>query len=270
MKTYPLKSISLEQAIEKQFRMVDCISRHFKGSELLSRGDLGVHQPENEPITTMKAEETIASFFDAQASIMVRGSGTGAIRYALSSVIKANEKILIHKAPVYSTTKTSFEMLGLIPVIADFNDLENVRNVLKENDDIKACLIQYTRQAIEDSYDMKQVIETVKSLKDIPIITDDNYAVMKVEKIGTELGADLSCFSCFKLQGPEGIGAIVGKKEYIAANTTYTPKLEMIGIFFLYITYAIYINDTLSSKDAVSIIIYPPIVIILITLNIYT
>lgn len=215
MKVYPLQSISLKQAIENQYRMVDCITRNFKGYEVLSRGDLGVHQPENQPLTTLKAEKTIAQYFNCEASIMVRGSGTGAIRYALSSVLKANEKILIHKAPIYSTTKTSFEMLGIECVVADYNNLNNIKKVLKENKDIKAALIQYTRQAIEDSYDIEKVIKTIKKEKNIPIVTDDNYAVMKVAKTGVELGADLSCFSTFKLLGPEGIGVVIGKKKYI-------------------------------------------------------
>ena len=47
------------------------------------------------------------------------------------------------------------------------------------------------------------------------VLTDDNYAVMKVEKIGTELGGDISAFSTFKLLGPAGIGCLAGKKEYI-------------------------------------------------------
>ena len=47
MKAYPLPSISLEEAMKKQFRMVSCIMHHLQGSEQLSRGDLGVHQPEN-------------------------------------------------------------------------------------------------------------------------------------------------------------------------------------------------------------------------------
>lgn len=215
MKTYPLQSISLQEAKAKQFKMVECISHYFRGSEILSRGDLGVHQPENKPITTMKAEKVIAEFFDSEDAIMVRGSGTGAIRYALSSILKANDKILVHDAPIYSTTKTSFEMLGLIPVRANFNDLNDVKKVLKDNSDIKGALIQYTRQLIEDSYDLKEVIDTIKNTKDIPIVIDDNYAVMKVNKIGVELGADLSCFSSFKLLGPEGIGIVVGKHEYI-------------------------------------------------------
>ncbi len=215
METYPLESITLEQAMEKQFRMVSCMMHHFTGNELLTRGDLGIHQPENEPITTLKAENAIAEFFDSEAAIMVRGSGTGAIRYALAAAAKANDKILVHQAPIYSTTSTSFEMLGLIPVRANFNDLEDIRRVLKKEPDIKAALVQYSRQLIDDSYDIKEVIRVIKENADIPIVTDDNYAVMKVNKIGSELGGDLSCFSTFKLQGPEGIGVVTGKKEYI-------------------------------------------------------
>ena len=47
------------------------------------------------------------------------------------------------------------------------------------------------------------------------MLIDDNYGVMKVEKIGCECGADVSCFSTFKLQGPEGIGCVVGRKVII-------------------------------------------------------
>jgi len=215
MRSYPLPSISLEEAMKKQFRMVSCIMHHMEGSQQLTRGDLGVHQPENEPLTTMRAEQAIAEFFDQEAAIMVRGSGTGAIRYALSSIVKANDRILIHDAPVYSTTKVSLEMLGVETVRADFNDLDAIRRVMKEDPSIKGALVQYSRQLIDDSYDIAEVIRTIKECKDIPIVTDDNYAVMKVDKIGCELKGDLSCFSTFKLQGPEGIGVVVGKKEYI-------------------------------------------------------
>ena len=215
MKTYPLQSISLEEATQKQFRMVSCITHHFSGHEQLSRGDLGVHQPENQPLTTKKAEEAVAEFFDSEAAIMVRGSGTGAIRYALSAVAKAADKILIHDAPIYSTTRISFEMLGMDTVRADFNDPEDIRRVMKENPDLKAALVQHSRQLLEDSYDLKEVIAVIKEERDIPIVIDENYAVMKVSRIGCEMGADLSCFSTFKLQGPEGIGIVTGKKEYI-------------------------------------------------------
>lgn len=215
MKTYPLKSIDLETAKKFQFRMVDAITKVFEGHESLTRGDLGVVPGLNKPLTTEKAERAIADFFDAEAAILVRGSGTGAIRYALFSALKPEDKLLVHKAPVYSTTDTSIRMLGLQTVEADFNDLEDIKKKLKDDPAIKGALVQYTRQVPEDRYEMGAVIKAIKEQADIPVITDDNYAVMKVEKIGSEHGADLSCFSTFKLQGPEGIGCIVGKRKYI-------------------------------------------------------
>lgn len=215
MKTYPLKSMTIEEAIDKQFQLVECAMTHFKGSEFLTRGDLGVHQPENQPITTKKAEKAIADFFHAEDCILVRGSGTGALRYGLFSMIKAGQKILVHDAAIYSTTESSIDILGLEIVRANFNDLNEIERVIQENPNIKCALIQYTRQKLDDSYDMGEVITKIKSCNDIPIICDDNYAVLKVKKISCELGADLSCFSTFKLQGPEGIGCIVGKHEYI-------------------------------------------------------
>ncbi len=215
MKTYPLKSISLEEAEKLQFKVVDCITKEFTGKEILTRGDLGVVKGINKPVTTEKTEKVIARIFDAEAAVLVRGSGTGAIRYALFAVAKAGDPRLIHTSPVYSTTKTSIEMLGLKTVTANFNDLSEIRRVMDEHPEINAALVQYTRQSMDDSYDFEEVIKTIKSCRDIPVVTDDNYAVMKVAKNGTQCGADLACFSTFKLLGPEGIGCIVGKKEYI-------------------------------------------------------
>ena len=42
MKTYPLQSITIEEAMDLQFKAVDCITKEFPGHEILSRGDLGV------------------------------------------------------------------------------------------------------------------------------------------------------------------------------------------------------------------------------------
>lgn len=215
MKTYPLQSITIEEAMDLQFKAVDCITKEFPGHEILTRGDLGVVPGLNKPVMTMKAEKAIAGIFDAESSILVRGAGTGAIRYALFAVMKAGETLLVHTAPIYSTTQTTIEMLGIRTVRADFNDLYDIRRVCAAHPEIKAALVQYTRQNIEDSYDMETVIRTIKECLDIPVVTDDNYAVMKVHKNGSQCGADLACFSAFKLQGPEGIGCIVGRKEYI-------------------------------------------------------
>lgn len=215
MQTYPLSSLSFEEAMKLQFKVADCITKEFEGHEFLNRGDLGVVIGLNKPVTTSKTEKVIARVFNAEACVLVRGAGSGAIRFGLHSILKCGDKILIHKAPVYNTTNISFEMLGLKPVEADFNELSKVKAVLQTDRNIKGVLIQYTRQMLHDSYDMHEVIQTIKKIRNIPILTDDNYAVMKVKDIGVQCGADLSCFSAFKLLGPEGIGIIVGKKCYI-------------------------------------------------------
>lgn len=225
METYPLHSISLEEAMQLQFKVVDCIAKEFPGHEILTRGDLGVVPGLNKPVTTMKAEKVIARVFDAEAAMLVRGAGTDAIADALFAVIKAGETLLVHTSPIYSTTKTTIERQGLKTVAANFNDLDDIRRCMAEHPEIKAALVQYTRQSMTDSYDMEEVVHAIKTCRDIPIVTDDNYAVMKVKKNGSQCGADLACFSTFKLQGPEGIGCIVGKKEYI----DYLVKLNYSG-----------------------------------------
>ena len=225
MVTYPLQSISVEEAMQLQFKVIDCITREFPGHEILTRGDLGVVPGLNKPVTTMKAEKVIARIFDAEAAMLVRGAGTDAIADALYSVIKAGETLLVHTSPIYSTTKLTIDRQGLKTVAADFNDLADIKRVLGEHPEIKAALVQYTRQSMTDSYDMEEVIRTIKETRNIPIVTDDNYAVMKTPKNGSQCGADLACCSTSKLQGPEGIGCIVGTKEYIE----YLSKLNYSG-----------------------------------------
>ncbi len=213
MKNYPLKSITLEQAKKFQFKLIDLITKEFNGEEILDLGDLGVVQPLNQPNKTRKVEKVIANFFEAEDCVLVIGSGTGAIREAIASTLD-KRKILIHASPVYSTTETTLNQLGYEKIISNFNDYEEFKKSAEEND-IDTILIQYTRQVIEDSYELDKLIKIAKSISDTPIITDDNYAVMKVDRIGVQMGADLSCFSMFKLLGPESIGCVVGKKKYI-------------------------------------------------------
>lgn len=211
-KTYPLESITPEEALQKQWKLVDCITQIFPGNEIITRGDLGVIPGLNEPRFTKKVEQVIAKFFETESAMLVRGSGTGAIRSALHSTLKSGQTLLVHKAPIYPTTKVSLDMLDIKTETVNYNDLKHEQ--LPSN--IDGILVQYTRQKPDDSYDMKSVLKLLrKKYPTKPIVTDDNYAVMKVHKIGVEMGADLSCFSTFKLLGPEGVGCIVGKKQYI-------------------------------------------------------
>lgn len=231
METYPLSNISVEEAARLQFKVIDCITKVFSGREILNRGDLGVVPGLNKPVTTKKVEQVIADLFDGEACILVRGAGSGAIRFGLHSMLKPGEKILVHKAPVYSTTATSLEMLNLPAVEADYNDPDDIRRVMNENNDIKGALIQYTRQKPDDRYDLSQVVKTIKECSEIPILTDDNYAAMKVSRIGIQCGADLSCFSSFKLLGPEGVGVIIGKTCYIEklVKESYSGGMQVQG-----------------------------------------
>ena len=215
--TYPLHSITVEEAKQLQFRVIDIITRHFSGYEILSLGDVGLVPGLNKPLYTKKAEAVFAEVFAAEAAVFVRGAGTGALRWAFAATVLPGDNILVHEAPIYPTTKVTMETMGLTPVMTDFNNVESIRAVCAANkSNIKGVLIQHTRQKIDDSYNFLEVIALVKeALPDIPVITDDNYAALKVSKIGAQAGADLSTFSCFKILGPEGIGVILGKKKYV-------------------------------------------------------
>lgn len=217
MQTSPLKSISLEEAQQRQFSLIDIITRHFRGDEILSLGDLGVVKGLNKPAYTKKVEGVLAEFFGVDSAKLVRGAGTGALRYGFMSFLKPNDKILVHDAPIYPTSKTTLESMGIMPVIVDFHDHEKLKVVISNNPDLKGALIQHTRQKIDDYYNLAETIEVLKSTKpSLTIITDDNYAAMKVDHIGAQIGADLATFSLFKLLGPESVGLIVGKKELIS------------------------------------------------------
>ncbi|MBU3207186.1 aminotransferase class V-fold PLP-dependent enzyme [Clostridium algidicarnis] len=215
MNTYPLKSIGIDEAKKMQFKMIDTITKYFSGSEVLSLGDLGVVKGLNKPSFTKKAEKVLAEFFDAEAATLVRGAGTGALRWGIISFLKPGDRILVHDAPIYPTTEVTLNTMGIKTIKADFNNIDEVKKVLLKSK-LDGALVQYTRQKLEDSYDIGKIITLIKQHNEnIKIITDDNYAVMKVDKIGTQLGADLSGFSSFKLLGPEGVGVLVGKADLI-------------------------------------------------------
>ncbi len=73
MKTFPLQSLTIIEAQQKQFALVDSICRHFPGSEFLTGGDLGLTPGLNQPRVTQRVEQVLADAFHAQAAALVGG-----------------------------------------------------------------------------------------------------------------------------------------------------------------------------------------------------
>ena len=214
MKAYPVETIDFDEAKEFQFKLVDLIHKHFRGDEFLQAGDFGITPNLGKPKYTEKVEKVLAEFFEAEDCVLVRGAGTGAIRSVMNAEMRSGDKILVHNAPIYSTTETIVKSMGLEPVIVDFNDISFLDEELVKS--CRFCLVQHSRQKMEDKYELDKVISKLKEINDkLFLLVDDNYVVMKARKIGVQCGANASAFSLFKLLGPEGIGCVVGDREVI-------------------------------------------------------
>ena len=165
MKTFPLQSLTLIEAQQKQFALVDTICRHFPGSEFLTCGDLGLTPGLNQPRITQRVEQVLADAFHAPAAALVQGAGTGAIRVGLAALLKPGQRLLVHDAPVYPTTQVIIEQMGLTLIAADFNDLSALKQVVEEQQP-DAALVQHTRQQPHDSYILADVLATLRSAGD--------------------------------------------------------------------------------------------------------
>lgn len=220
MIAYPLKQMTLEQAIVKQFKIVETITFFFKDNSIFNLGDLGIHPKFHKPETTYKVEQVYAALFGAKACQMIVGSGTQAIRYALMANVKAGHKLFVHSAPIYPTTNTTLESMHLTPIACDFHLPDAIETAIANNPNVKVALLQHSRQKMDDHYDLASVIQVFKR-HGIKTIVDDNYVVNKVEKIGVELGADVSTFSCFKMLGPEDVGCVIGDINTIEQITHF-------------------------------------------------
>jgi len=207
MESFPLKTMSIEEAIDAQFKLVDIIHQHFKGDEFLNCGDLGVVYGEYPKYTKM-TERVLADFFGSEDAVLTRGAGTGAIRSYLTLHLKAGSKVLVHDAPIYSTTADTLADISAQTVKFDFNSFDkSIPN------DVNMAIVQHSRQKMEDRYDIEQVLKKIKKTSpNLPVLVDDNYTVMKVKKSVISMGADASGFSLFKLLGKEGIGCVLCSK----------------------------------------------------------
>lgn len=229
METYPLQSLTLTEAQHKQFALVDAICRHFPDAEFLRGGDVGLTAGFNQPQVTRRVEAVLAEAFHAEAAVLVQGAGTGAIRAGLAALLSAGGRLLVHDAPVYPTTATIAQQMGFELMRVDFNDPQALAQAALHYQP-HAALVQHTRQQPADRYHLADVVKSLTA-QAIPVLTDDNYAVMKVAAIGCEYGAALSTFSCFKLFGPEGVGAVVGNSDAIERirTTMYSGGSQIQG-----------------------------------------
>ncbi|MDX3854428.1 aminotransferase class V-fold PLP-dependent enzyme [Streptomyces sp. AK02-01A] len=208
--TFPLATVPLEDAVQRQFRLLEKTAAHFEGPQLFE-ADAGVVPGLGRPRTTARVEAVLADYFGAEDAALVQGAGTGAIRAALQGAVSPGDPLLIHRAPVYRTTAVTLRGLGVRTTEVDFNDRTALQEAL-ESGGFAWAYVQHSRQRLADSYDPGEVLAACRAAG-VRTVVDDNYAVMRVPASGVELGADASCFSLFKLHGPEGVGAVVGARD---------------------------------------------------------
>ncbi|MFF2650751.1 aminotransferase class V-fold PLP-dependent enzyme [Streptomyces sp. NPDC058045] len=211
--THPLPTVPLDEAVALQFRLLEATAAHFEGEQLFA-ADAGVVPGLGRPRTTARVEAVLADFFGAEDAAFVQGAGTGAIRAALNSAVSGGDSLLIHRAPVYRTTGTTLRGIGVHTVEADFNDPAALRQALGSGR-FRWAYIQHSRQRLADSYDPAEVIAACRAAG-VRTLVDDNYTVLRTPAAGVQLGADASCFSLFKLHGPEGVGLVVGARDLVA------------------------------------------------------
>ena len=120
METYPLLSLSIEEAMKLQFWAVDCMTKEFEGQESLSRGDLGVVRGVKiNRLQQQKPSGSLRGYLVRKPCTCARGRKcSDSLWTSYNAALRTKD--LAHKAPIYNTTATSFEMLGFVPVAGRF------------------------------------------------------------------------------------------------------------------------------------------------------
>lgn len=211
----PLPSMNEGGAFKLQQRLVAASCQYLPGDALFT-ADAGVVPGLGRPRTTAAVEQVIADAWSADGACLVQGAGTGAIRAALSAGPWSEERrqLLVHDAPDYSTTGTTFRDGCVETVRADFDVPGAVEATLHTSNRPSWGYVQHTRQRLADSFNPMAVVQELSGAG-VRVIVDDNYAVMRTPSIGVENGAAASVFSAFKLHGPEGVGVVVGDADIV-------------------------------------------------------
>ena len=215
MTTVPLTQWTVAEATEAQFRLVDAFHREFDGYEALEAGDYGAPADLGRSRMTAKVERVLATFFGAEDVVLTPGAGTGALRSALMASLALGASVLVHDFPVYATTAVTFRAMGRQVATCDFNDARAApARPSQQRPDM--LYVQHARQRFDDGYSAAEVIAAARDARPATrVLVDDNYTALAVPRIGTQLGADLSAFSLFKLLGEPGVGCVAGDARLI-------------------------------------------------------
>jgi hypothetical protein len=212
-----LPQMSLADAVQAQFRLVD-LAQQVMGSDVVFTEDYGQVRElatvgfggGGRPRATARVEEVLARYFETEDAVLVHGAGSGAIRAMLNASAAPGGRILLHDAHPYKTTLPAIRHMGLDIAYADCNDPAALERCLRETPPATVYL-QHVPQQLGDRYELSETIERIRSVAGtgVRIIVDDNYAGMRVPRIGVQLGADASALSLYKLLSPAPIGVVL-------------------------------------------------------------
>ena len=147
----------------------------------------------------------------------MHGAGTGSIRAMLNGMVEPGSRVLLHKAHPYKTTLPAMQHMGLDIAYVDFNDESALAASLRAQPPA-TVYVQHVPQQLGDRYGIAETIELIRSMPGATprILVDDNYAVMRSQQIGVEMGADASALSLFKLLAPQAVGAVLADGPWVA------------------------------------------------------